>query len=420
MQVTDAVHVDGRDRLAPALGQGQPLPAFPDPARGGPEPAVEVPGGVHGAHHRVELDHLQAQLALAGHPECGHDLVERQDEVDVVRFPAQPLGQPGQHLAPPGTLEVVLDVGPGEPGISGHRGSHQCCDWRCCNWRRLGPARCVTGAAGTGTVVTGTVVPGHVGDLARRGLEVEELPPGHVPHERAAELVVAAAGRIRVHVPVQQQGRPQPSGEDVQGGKTLVHRVRPVAHAARRGMGQQHVQPVWLPAARPAAKLAQGHPVQPDPGGEPPGPAGLLPVGVLVWPGAVAAAAAQAGDPEAGHVHHPAVRADRPVRPRRPGREPGAQGQAGPADAVPGQVRIVIAGHEDQRHVESVHQIAQVLERQVAAAQDEVGAAHRADVGPQAFLDHVGDGQDAHHTVIVRCELVRTGSSRWISVRRFP
>ena len=128
VQVTDAVHVDGRDRLTAALGQGQPLPALPDPAGGGPEPAVEVPGGVHGAHHGVELDHLQAQLALAGHPERGHDLVERQDEVDVVRFPAQPLGQPGQHLAPPGTLEVVLHVGPGKPGISGHRGSHHCCD----------------------------------------------------------------------------------------------------------------------------------------------------------------------------------------------------------------------------------------------------------------------------------------------------
>ncbi len=88
------------------------------------------------------------------------------------------------------------------------------------------------------------MVPGHAGDLARRGLEVEELPPGHVPHERAAEPVVAPAGRIRVHVPVQQQGRLQPSGEDVQGGKTLVHRVRPVTHAAWRGMGQQHVQPV--------------------------------------------------------------------------------------------------------------------------------------------------------------------------------
>ncbi len=127
VQVADAVHVDGRDRLTAALGQGQPLPALPDPARGGPEPAVEVPGGVHGAHHGVQLDHLQAQLALAGHPERGDDLVERQDEVDVVRFPAQPLRQPGQHLPPPGTLEVVLHVGPGEPRVSGHRGRHHRC-----------------------------------------------------------------------------------------------------------------------------------------------------------------------------------------------------------------------------------------------------------------------------------------------------
>ena len=52
----------------------------------------------------------------------------------------------------------------------------------------------------------------------------------------------------------------------------------------------------------------------------------------------------------------------------------------------------MIAGHEDERYVERVHQVTQVLEREVAAARDEVGAAGRADVGPQAFLDHVGDG----------------------------
>ena len=188
----------------------------------------------------------------------------------------------------------------------------------------------------------------------------------------------AAAGRIWVHVPVQQQGGLQPPGEDVERGEALVHRVGPVTHAARRGVGQQHVQPVCRGAA--------------GPGGQPPGPPGLLPVGVLVRAGAVAAAAAQAGDPQAGHVHHPAVRADRAVGPRRPGRQPRAQHQTAPADAVAGQVRVMVAGHEYERHIERVHQVTQVLERQVAAAQDEVGAAGRADVGPQAFLDHVGDG----------------------------
>ena len=52
----------------------------------------------------------------------------------------------------------------------------------------------------------------------------------------------------------------------------------------------------------------------------------------------------------------------------------------------------MVTRHEYERHIERIHQVAQILERQVAAAQDEVGAARRADVGPQAFLDHVRDG----------------------------
>ena len=41
------------DEVAAALGQGEPLPPFPDPPGGWPEPAVEVTGGVDGADHRV-------------------------------------------------------------------------------------------------------------------------------------------------------------------------------------------------------------------------------------------------------------------------------------------------------------------------------------------------------------------------------
>jgi hypothetical protein len=61
VQITDAVHVDGRDRLAPALGQRQPLPPLPHPARRGPEAAVEVAPRIHGADHGVQPDGLQAQ-----------------------------------------------------------------------------------------------------------------------------------------------------------------------------------------------------------------------------------------------------------------------------------------------------------------------------------------------------------------------
>ncbi len=121
VQAADAVHVDGRDRLAAPLGQGQPLPPLPDARGGGPEPAVEIPGRVDGADDRIQPDGLQAKLALAAHPQGGDDLVQRHDEVDVIGFAAQPVGEPGQRLPAPGALEVVLDVGLGEAGVSGHR-----------------------------------------------------------------------------------------------------------------------------------------------------------------------------------------------------------------------------------------------------------------------------------------------------------
>ena len=43
----------------------------------------------------------------------------------------------------------------------------------------------------------------------------------------------------------------------------------------------------------------------------------------------------------------------------------------------------MVAGHEDQRHVERVHQRAQVLERQVAAGQDQLAPTRRVRVGQQ-------------------------------------
>ncbi len=121
VHVADAVHLDRRDRLAAPLGEREPLPPFPHPPAGGPEPAVEVTAGVDGADDRVQPDGPQAEPPLAAHPQGGDDLVERQDEADVVRPAAQPLGKPGQHLAAAGALEVVLDVGAREAGVSGHR-----------------------------------------------------------------------------------------------------------------------------------------------------------------------------------------------------------------------------------------------------------------------------------------------------------
>ena len=78
---------------------------------------------------------------LAAPAERGDHLVERQDQVDVVRLPAQPLGQPGQHLAAPGPQEVVLHVRAREPGVSGTTPPP-------CSARSgaAGPARCRAGA----------------------------------------------------------------------------------------------------------------------------------------------------------------------------------------------------------------------------------------------------------------------------------
>ena len=68
MPMAHAVDLDRRDRLTAPLGQRQPLPAEPDPARGGPEAAVEVTPRAGGAHDRVEPDCLQPQLRWPRQP----------------------------------------------------------------------------------------------------------------------------------------------------------------------------------------------------------------------------------------------------------------------------------------------------------------------------------------------------------------
>ena len=89
VQVADPVDVDRWHGLAAALGQREPLPPLADPCRGRAEPAVEVAARVDRADDGVELDHLEAEDALALEAERGHHLVERQDEVDVVGLAAE-------------------------------------------------------------------------------------------------------------------------------------------------------------------------------------------------------------------------------------------------------------------------------------------------------------------------------------------
>ena len=61
----------------------------------------------------------------------------------------------------------------------------------------------------------------------------------------------------------------------------------------------------------------------------------------------------------------------------------------------------MITGHEDQRNVQHVHQRVQVLERQITAGQDQLGAAHRGRVGHQRVIDLIGDREHPDHTTII-------------------
>src|ERR1022692_4586049 len=81
---------------------------------------VEIAAGIDRADDGITTDRLQPELPLALRAESRDDLVERQDQIDVVRLSAQPVRQPGQYLAAPGAQEVVLRIGARKAGLSGH------------------------------------------------------------------------------------------------------------------------------------------------------------------------------------------------------------------------------------------------------------------------------------------------------------
>ena len=143
-----------------------------------------------------------------------------------------------------------------------------------------------------------------------------------------------------------------------------VRQVGAIADAERRGMSQQYVNTAAVAQPAPPRRGAQG-----------PGSPGLLPVGVLVGAAAVAQAPAEPGHPQPGHVDHPAVGVDGAGRPRRPGGQPGPHRQPSPGRAVTRQVGVMVPRHEHQRHVERVHQVAEVVKRQVTAGQDQLAVA---------------------------------------------
>src|SRR5215472_6245568 len=254
-------------------------------------------------------------------------------------------------------------------------------------WRRARRKSSSTSARGK---------PVSAGMATRRALEagarlyVKKMPPHDVAHHGPPQLMVLGRRPVRVDMAVQQQGRLKPGGEPVECAEPLMGRVLGVARTLRWGVGEQHVD------ATPVAD-----PAPPGPAGQGTGPARLLPLGVLVGAFAVAAGAAEPADAQPGHVDHPALRADRALGPRWPGRQPGPQRQAGPGDAVAGDVGVVVARHEHQRHVERVHQVTQVVEGEVAAGDDEPCLAHGPDIRAERVVDLVGYGEDHDHTPMV-------------------
>ena len=231
-------------------------------------------------------------------------------------------------------------------------------------------------------------------------------------HTTVRPRVVCRTGTpYRMHVAVQQHRRADGGGQPVQRSEPAVRRIVAVPDTARRGMGDQHIDPpaVALPAPpgrRPQRECA----------------AGLLPIGVLVGAVAVAQAPAEPGHPQAGRVDDAPVGVHRAVRPRRPGRHARPERQPRAGRPVSGQVGVMVAGHEHQRNVERVHQRPQILKRQITAGQDQVGAAHRARVRRDPLVDLVGhrehanrDRGQAARPAIQYTAVSRTSRPRWRS-----
>jgi hypothetical protein len=116
VQVPDPVQGDRRQRLAAALGGGDPLPAAAQARRGGAEAAIEVRRAVDRADDRVQRHDLQPDVLPAGDAERVHNLLEREYQRDIARLAAQAAADVGQQARAPRAREVTLSVGAGEAG----------------------------------------------------------------------------------------------------------------------------------------------------------------------------------------------------------------------------------------------------------------------------------------------------------------
>lgn len=122
----------------------------------------------------------------------------------------------------------------------------------------------------------------------------------------------------------------------------------------------------------------------------------LLGVGVLIGPRVVAPAATEPADAQTADGDRPAVGIDGTVgsgvRRRKTGSRPAA-----PTLAIPVQITIVIAGHKDARSITELGEDLEVVEREVAGAEDDVGFRVESDAKGQRFHHLVGHRQNSHH-----------------------
>src|ERR1035438_5295060 len=64
----------------------------------------------------------------------------------------------------------------------------------------------------------------------------------------------------------------------------------------------------------------------------------------------------------------------------------------------------MVAGYENQGHVQRVHQVAEVVEWQIPAGEDQLGRAYRAQVRAERVVHLVGYCEHVHHMLMVRAE----------------
>ena len=110
VDLADPQQIDRRQRLAPAHGCGDVLPARPHPARGGAEPAVEIPAAIDRPYDRVQRHHRQPGRMLAHVAEGVDHLLVGQDHPDVVGLASQARGKARDGGLVPRPDEVALRV----------------------------------------------------------------------------------------------------------------------------------------------------------------------------------------------------------------------------------------------------------------------------------------------------------------------